>query len=201
MSLPNFEIEKALQNQGHKLIAGVDEVGRGCIAGPVVAAAVILQAGNIPNGINDSKKLSALKRNKIYKLILENAEAVAVATICATVIDNSNIRKASLNAMRKAILLLSQQPDYIIIDGKDKIDDLPYKQQAIIKGDQKSFSIAAASIIAKVTRDSIMQELDKHYMNYGFSNHVGYGTKYHCEILKQQGPLSKIHRYSFAPIK
>lgn len=201
MSLPNFEIEKFLQKSGHQLIAGLDEVGRGCIAGSVVAAAVILNPENIPVGINDSKKLTAINRQKLYNLILETALAVSVCTISATIIDKINIRQASLKAMLKAVLTLSSTPDYLIIDGRDILENISCKQQAIVKGDQKSLSIAAASIIAKVTRDNIMQQVGECYFKYGFATNVGYGTKQHCEALKQYGALPKIHRYSFAPIK
>ena len=201
MNCPNFATEEKLYSDRYKFIAGVDEVGRGCIAGPVVAAAVILDPYNIPLGINDSKKLSAVKRSALYEVIIKSTKAFAVCSICAAEIDKLNIRRASLLAMKKAVLLLGIEADYIIIDGLDEIPNISKKQEAIIKGDAKSFSIAAASIVAKVTRDNIMQNLARNYPQYGFLSHVGYGTKQHREAIKKYGALAKIHRYSFAPIK
>lgn len=201
MKLPNFAIEENLYAAGAKAVLGIDEVGRGSIAGPVVAASVILDPIDIPAGINDSKKLSARKREVLYELIVQKAKAFAIAIICANIIDKINIRQASLLAMYRAITNLALDPDYILIDGKDIIPSLPCKQMAIIKGDSTSLSIAAASILAKVTRDRIMYKLHNYYPEYDFMNNVGYGTQKHNEAIAKYGAIANIHRHSFAPIK
>lgn len=197
----NFELEKQLYDKGYKAVSGVDEVGRGCLAGPVVAAAVILNPNDIPDGINDSKKLSVKKRASLYSLIMKSAYSVSIASICATEIDQSNIRKASLKAMQKAILMLSVSTDYVLIDGRDILPDISQKQQSIVKGDSISLSIAAASIIAKVTRDNMLLKIAQLYPGYSFEDHVGYGTTKHRSAIVERGAINKIHRYSFAPIR
>jgi ribonuclease HII len=189
------KIELELSDQGINLIAGVDEVGRGALAGPVIAAAVILDLNNIPSGLNDSKKLSAKARERLVKEIKEKALGISIAEISAIEIDETNIHKASLKAMSKAVLGLNPLPEYILVDGF-AIPKMEIPQKAIIKGDSLSVSIAAASIIAKVARDRLMQEYDLTWPEYGFSKHVGYGTADHLAKLRKYG-ASKIHRKTF----
>lgn len=198
---PNFSYELDLQNQGFLHIAGVDEVGRGPLAGPVVTAAVILDKNHIPDGLNDSKKLSFLQRNKLYHEILQSALAVSVASLCAHTIDQSNIRKATLEAMRRCIIGLAVPVHYVLVDGRDIPSQLLCPAMALIKGDQRSLSIAAASIIAKVTRDRMMECAGQVYKGYGFEKHVGYATLAHRTALDKKGPIIGLHRYSFAPLK
>jgi len=205
---PNFFEEKKLWKRGFKVVAGLDEAGRGPLAGPVVAAAVILDSrlrGNDKLGnINDSKKLSEKQREEIYEILINNKDIKwGVGIVSEKVIDKINILEATKLAMRKAISSLRGakrrgNPDFLLIDGNFKID-CATPQKSIIKGDQKVFSIAAASIIAKVTRDRIMQRMHKKYPQYGFDKHKGYGTKAHFENLKKFGPC-KIHRKSFYPV-
>ncbi|MFC4103634.1 ribonuclease HII [Paenibacillus xanthanilyticus] len=188
--------ETGLWEQGYRLIAGIDEVGRGCLFGDVVAAAVILPEGLILDGINDSKKLSEKKREALYELITGEAIAWAAARVSASVVDEINIKQAARLAMRQAVEQLGGvQPDYLLVDA-EKVDlDLP--QLAIIKGDALSQSIAAASIIAKVTRDRLCaDEWDRMYPEYGIAIHKGYATKLHREKLLEYGP-SPMHRKSF----
>jgi ribonuclease HII len=187
--------EKHACQEGYKLIAGVDEAGRGPLAGPVVAAAVIFPPGYQHNQINDSKKLSAQKREELYDVIREAAVAVGVGVTDTDVIDRINILQASLMAMREAVLELSSPPDFILIDGRHKIP-LDAPQRPIIKGDTLSISIAAASIIAKVSRDRIMEMYHRQFPQYNFLHNKGYGTREHCLAIKEFG-LCKIHRKSF----
>ncbi len=190
-----LEIETELHAKGYKFIAGVDEAGRGPLAGPVCAAAVILPEGVSIDGINDSKKLSEKKREKLFDVIIETALAYSIQFVEPNVIDDINIRQATSLAMHTAVESLSQKADYVIIDGNDKIAyDIPYEY--LIKGDAKSQSIAAASILAKVSRDRLMVELDKKYPEYGFAKHKGYGTKDHMESIQKYG-VSEVHRKSF----
>ncbi len=190
--------EKRLNSLGHSLVAGVDEAGRGPLAGPVVAGAVILKDFCFTCEINDSKQLSKKKRELAYKEIMKKA-IVGIGIIGEKTIDRINIYQATLKAMQMAVHNLDIPPDYVIVDGRMKIvTKCPVK--CIIKGDCKSMSIAAASIVAKVTRDSIMQEYDEQYPQYGFARHKGYGTRSHMETLKRFGP-SPIHRYSYRPVK
>lgn len=189
------KIELELSDQGIKLIAGVDEVGRGALAGPVFAAAVILDLNNIPNGLNDSKKLSAKARTKLANEIKQKALAVSMAEVSALEIDQTNIHQASLKAMAKAVLGLAFKPEYVLVDGFS-IPKIDIAQRAIIKGDSLSVSIAAASIVAKVARDEIMYAYDLTWPNYGFSSHVGYGTVNHLANLRKYG-ASPIHRKTF----
>lgn len=190
-----IEFEEIAVADGYALIAGVDEVGRGCLAGPVVAGACILDLSKpLPEGINDSKKLSEKKRLVIEDAIRETAIAFAIGEVDADEIDRINILQATKKAMKLAIASLNPPPNYLLIDALKL--DLPLPQKAIIKGDATSASIAAASIIAKNYRDRLMRELDAVYPEYGFAGHVGYGSKAHFEALRKHGPCS-IHRKSF----
>lgn len=178
-----------------RIVAGVDEAGRGCLAGPVVAGAVILDETRPIHGLRDSKELSERKRNELFELIRERALAYSVGMTGAEEIDRINILQAALLAMEKAVLSLQKKPDCILIDGNSKTS-LPIEQKAIVKGDSKCASIAAASIVAKVTRDRIMTEIEREYPGYGFSRHKGYPTKEHLGALRNLGPCP-IHRKSF----
>ena len=190
--------EKELYTQGIQLIAGVDEVGRGPLAGPVVAAAVILpKACKIP-GLNDSKKIPKSKHKEIYEAVLQNAIAIGIGIKDNQVIDQVNIYEATKLAMREAIGQLEPQPQHLLIDAMKL--DLPISQTSIIKGDANSLSIAAASIVAKVTRDQMMEEFDRKYPGYDFAQNAGYGTAKHLAGLDQLG-VTPIHRRSFEPIK
>ena len=190
--------EKELYTQGIQLIAGVDEVGRGPLAGPVVAAAVILpKACKIP-GLNDSKKIPKSKHKEIYEAVLQNAIAIGIGIKDNQVIDQVNIYEATKLAMREAIGQLEPQPQHLLIDAMRL--DLPISQTSIIKGDANSLSIAAASIVAKVTRDQMMEEFDKEYPGYDFAQNAGYGTAKHLAGLDQLG-VTPIHRRSFEPVK
>ena len=189
------EIENGLYSKGFKLIAGVDEAGRGPLAGPVCAAAVILPQGARIEGVNDSKKLTEKKREALFDIIRERAVAYAIEFVSPTVIDEINIRQATSLAMHNAVQNLDRKADYIIIDGNDGIPfDTPYEY--IIKGDARSQTIAAASILAKVSRDRLMRELDREYPEYGFAKHKGYGTKAHMEAIQKYG-VSEVHRKTF----
>ena len=190
--------EKELYTQGIHLIAGVDEVGRGPLAGPVVAAAVILpKACKIP-GLNDSKKIPKAKHKEIYEAVLQNAIAIGVGVKDNHVIDQVNIYEATKLAMMEAIGQLEPQPQHLLIDAMKL--DLPISQTSIIKGDANSLSIAAASIVAKVTRDQMMEEFDREYPGYDFAQNAGYGTSNHLAGLDQLG-VTPIHRRSFEPVK
>ncbi len=200
----NLEKEQQLWAAGYKYIAGVDEAGRGPLAGPVVAACVILDDSFLTHHpelakVNDSKKLSAKAREALFPLIKEYVLAVEISVVSHEVIDKINILQASLLAMRKAIEACPVKPDYILTDGKQRIPKLDIPQEAIIHGDASVFAIAAASIIAKVSRDYLMLQYDKEYPEYGFCQHKGYGTKKHIDAIKEHGPCP-IHRLSFAPL-
>ncbi len=190
-----WELENRLYDEGLRLICGVDEAGRGPLAGPVCAAAVILPRGYLPEGLNDSKKLSEKKREALFPQIREHAVAWSVA--CATVeeIERENILQATFLAMNRAISGLSLQPDYALIDG-NRNREIHIPSLAVIGGDGICASVAAASILAKVTRDHLMLELAEQYPQYGFEKHKGYGTKAHYEALKKFGPCP-VHRMSF----
>jgi len=177
-------------------IAGVDEVGRGCLAGPVFAAAVILPAGLHLSEVNDSKKLSPETRERLFECIRHEAVAWAVASVSSEEIDHINIHNASLKAMRLAVEGLATAPDYLLIDGKFSLVDMFLPQEAIIGGDGLSQSIAAASIMAKVTRDRWIAEEGKKYPDFGFAKHKGYGTAAHREAIRRHG-LTPLHRRSF----
>ena len=190
--------EKECYARGMELIAGVDEVGRGPLAGPVVAAAVILpKACKIP-GLNDSKKIPKSKHKEIYEAVLQNAIAIGIGVKDNQVIDQVNIYEATKLAMMEAIGQLEPQPQHLLIDAMRL--DLPISQTSIIKGDANSLSIAAASIVAKVTRDQMMEEFDKEYPGYDFAKNAGYGTAKHLAGLVQLG-VTPIHRRSFEPVK
>ena len=190
-----FTIENELRAQGFTAICGVDEAGRGPLCGPVVAAACILPEGYIPEGINDSKKLTEKKREKLFDIICENAVAYCIAEASVEEIDRLNILEADLLAMRRAIEGLSVPADYALIDG-NIARDFQVPAKAVIHGDAISPSIAAASILAKVTRDRLCLALDREYPQYGIAKHKGYGTKMHMDALRQYGP-SPIHRKQF----
>lgn len=191
------EFETKLYNNGINFIAGIDEVGRGPLVGPVVTAAVILPKDFYDERINDSKKLTEKKRELLYNVIMENALSVGIGMSSPEVIDEINILNATKKAMIEAINNLSIKPEHLLIDAVKLDINIP--QTSIIKGDAKSESIAAASIIAKVTRDRMMVELDKKYPMYDFKHNKGYGTKKHIEALYEYGPISE-HRKSFAPV-
>ena len=190
--------EKELYVQGISLIAGVDEVGRGPLAGPVVAAAVILPKNCKIKGLNDSKKIPKKKHEEIFQAVKENALAIGIGVIDNQVIDQVNIYEATKLAMKEAISQLDPQPEHLLIDAMKL--DLPISQISIIKGDANSLSIAAASIIAKVTRDKIMANYDQEFLGYDFSQNSGYGTAKHLEGIEKYG-VTPIHRTSFEPIK
>ena len=182
-------------NQGAQTVCGVDEAGRGPLAGPVCAAAVILPRGLEIPGLDDSKKLRSKKREKLFDVIVEQATAYAIAWADATQIDEQNILRATMDAMNRAISQLSVKPDVALIDG-NRNNGIQYTNKCIVGGDGKSASIAAASILAKVSRDRLMLEMDKAYPQYAFAQHKGYGTKLHYERIRQYGPCP-IHRASF----
>lgn len=190
--------ERELYDKGIKFIAGVDEVGRGPLFGPVVAAAVILKKDYNLKGLTDSKKLTEKKRNEFYEIIKKDAVAIGIGIIDEKKIDEVNIYEATKLAMKEAINNLKVKPEHILIDAMPLELDIP--TTSIIKGDSKSESIAAASVIAKVTRDSMMYEIDKKYPLYGFGSHKGYPTKKHIEALKEYGVI-KGYRRTFTPVK
>ncbi len=189
-------IEKDLHQKGFTKICGIDEAGRGPLAGPVVVAGVIMKEDSMIEGVNDSKKVSEKKRELLYDKIIDEAIAYSVAVIGQDVIDEINILNATKRGVTKVVEELSIKPDLIIIDALEHIDTKGILYEAIIKGDAKCYSIAAASIIAKVTRDRIMRQWDEIYPQYGFSKHKGYGTAMHIQAIKEYG-LTPIHRRSF----
>lgn len=188
--------EKKLWSAGFSHIAGVDEAGRGALAGPVVAAAVVLPKGAENFGLRDSKKLTPARRESLFEEIKQRAVSIGIGVVGPTEIDRVNILKATLKAMDMALSFLSPPPDYILIDGNQTIKSSTLPQEAIVKGDDKSFSIAAASIIAKVTRDRLMTSLHEDYPLYNFPSHKGYGTEEHVSAINKYGP-SSLHRKSF----
>ena len=190
------EIENELYKKGATKICGIDEAGRGPLAGPVVVAAVIMPEDSMLEGVNDSKKISEKKREKLYDEIISSAIAWGVGIIDQKEIDNLNILNATKKGLTTALMELTEKPDIILVDALTGIDTLGIPYQSIIKGDAKSYSIASASIIAKVTRDRIMREWDEIYPEYGFEKHKGYGTRAHIEVIKNQG-ICPIHRKSF----
>ncbi|MCK8827119.1 ribonuclease HII [Natroniella acetigena] len=191
--------EDRLRQQGYNLIAGIDEAGRGPLAGPVVAAAVILPEDTLILGVDDSKKLSEKKREELFTLIQEQALGIGVGIIDSQTIDQINILQATYQAMREAIADLERVPDYLLIDA-EHLPDTDLAQAAITEGDSNSVSIAAASIIAKVTRDRLLVEYDQQFPEYNLAQHKGYGTQEHIQALEQYGPTS-IHRTSFKIVK
>ena len=193
--MPNYEYEEAKSAEGYVAICGVDEAGRGPLCGPVVAAAVILPLGEEIDGLNDSKKLSEKKREKLFDVIIEKAIAYAIAEASPAEIDEINILNASMLAMRRAVEALSVKADFALIDGNcSRGFDIP--TETVVKGDAKSASIAAASILAKVTRDRQCKELDKLYPQYNIAKHKGYPTKEHMDAVREHGP-APIYRMSF----
>lgn len=195
-----YRIESRLLAKGLGPIAGMDEAGRGPLAGPVAAAAVILDKRRLPRGVNDSKALDAETRETLYEEIMSRALAVSVAFGAVTEIDTINIRQATFAAMRRACAGLSLHPAYILIDGCDFPDRLACPGEAIVKGDAKCMSIAAASIVAKVTRDRLMRRLGYQHPVYGFERHSGYATEFHVTAIAKNGP-SPFHRMSFWPFR
>lgn len=194
--MPDYEFEKAAVNSGFSCICGVDEAGRGPLAGPVCAAAVILPDGAVIAGLDDSKKLTEKKREGLYNIIKETAVAYSVAYGTLEEIETVNILEATYLAMNRAIEGLNIKPDFALIDGNRVPRGIKIPCETIVKGDSKSMSVAAASVLAKVTRDRLMLEYDKKYPEYNFKKHKGYGTKEHTELIKQYGPC-EIHRLSF----
>lgn len=190
------EIEKSFYDNGAEYICGIDEAGRGPLAGPVVVASVILPKDSMIEGVNDSKKISEKKREKIYEEIINNAVSYGVGIINQDEIDEINILNATKKGLTESIKALSKKPDVILVDALERIDTLGIPYKSIIKGDAKSYSIAAASIIAKVTRDRIMRQWDEIYPEYGFAGHKGYGTAKHIATIKELG-ICPLHRKSF----
>ena len=190
-----LKYENEALSKGYNNICGVDEAGRGPLAGPVCAAAVILHKGEIIEGVNDSKKLTEKKREALYDVIKEKAVAYSIAFATVEEIEEMNILNATMLAMKRAVEGLEVPADYAMIDG-NKIPDLNIPAECVVKGDANSMSIAAASILAKVTRDRLCAEYETEYPQYGFAKHKGYGTKLHREMILKYGPC-KIHRMSF----
>ncbi|MCQ2449058.1 MAG: ribonuclease HII [Clostridia bacterium] len=194
--MPNFEYEENARNKGYKCVCGVDEAGRGPLAGPVCAAAVVLPEDVEIDGLNDSKKLSEKKREALYDEIIEKAIAYSVAYGTLEEVESVNILQATYLAMNRAIQGLNVPADFALIDGNRVPVGIQIPCETIVKGDAKSCSIAAASILAKVTRDRLLYEYDKEYPQYGFAKHKGYGTKEHYEAIRTYGPCP-MHRLSF----
>ncbi len=208
MNIPLFEIETQTDmllfenfgfRQGFHTIAGIDEAGRGPLAGPVVAAAVILPRNHLIPGVDDSKKLTAALRSKLYATIMIEAVAVGVGVSDSLTVDRINILQATLRAMEAAVRQLAVVPDYLLIDGISATA-LNMVQKTLKKGDSRSLSVAAASIIAKVTRDRMMEEYDRHYPGYGFAGHKGYGSASHLAAIAAMGPCP-IHRLTFRGVR
>lgn len=193
----SLSLEEEFRDLGFKYVAGIDEAGRGPLAGPVVAAAVIFPVGVFLPGVDDSKKLTSHKREELYQEIVERALAFGLGEADVETIDQINIGQASLQAMRRAVETLPLSPDLLLVDGNRPIPEMKIKQITVIGGDAKCFSIASASILAKVTRDRTMEAYEVLYPGYGFSQNRGYGTRFHREALKRQGPC-EIHRRSFS---
>ncbi len=194
--MPDYSYEKAAENSGFNIICGVDEAGRGPLAGPVCAAAVILPKDLEIEGLNDSKKLSEKKREQFFDIITEKAISYCVAYGTLEEIEEKNILNATFLAMNRAIDGLNVKPDFALIDGNKIPTGIKVPAAAVVKGDAKSMSIAAASILAKVSRDRLLMEYDKKYPVYQFAKHKGYGTKLHTDLIKEFGPCD-IHRFSF----
>lgn len=194
-----WQYERNARKKGYSIIAGIDEAGRGPLAGPVVSAAVILPDAFFCKEINDSKKLTGKKREELFPRIMNQAVAVGTGIASHREIDRINILQASLLSMKRAVENLSRYPDFLLIDGQFTID-IPVDQSAIVKGDAKSMSIAAASIIAKVTRDAIMRDFHDKFSQYNFVQHKGYPTKAHKQAVRDHGP-SPVHRLSFKGVK
>ncbi len=194
-----YQFDQQFKTAGYMIIAGIDEAGRGPLAGPVVAAAVILPPDQTIDGVNDSKQLSESRREQLYEQIIRNASAIGVGLVDAAIIDQINILQATRKAMLEAVESLETTPDLLLIDGITTISS-SIPQKTIKKGDSLSATIAAASIVAKVTRDRIMRKYDQLYPAYSFASHKGYGSALHLEMLRQHGP-SPIHRLTFRGVK
>lgn len=190
------KIDMSVYDEGFNYVCGIDEAGRGPLAGPVVVAAVVMPKDSMIEGVNDSKKVSEKKREKLYDLILEEAISYGVGIVDQGEIDRINILNATKAGLTQAVSSMKIKPDIILVDALNNIDTCGVPYRSIIKGDAKSYSIAAASIIAKVTRDRIMREWDKVYPQYGFEKHKGYGTAAHISAIKENG-LCPLHRLSF----
>lgn len=198
-TIDTLSIEKTAYSNGFLSVAGIDEAGRGPLAGPVMAAAVILPVGLIIDGVDDSKKLTPDKRERLFEIIMTKSLSIGVGIVNPAEIDRINILQATRRAMLAAVNNLSTQPDYLLIDGINTIDS-SIPQKTIKKGDSLSLSIAAASIIAKVSRDRLMVEMDSKYPGYGFAGHKGYGSAAHLDAIRRIGP-SPIHRLTFGGVK
>ena len=198
---PDFTFEKKAIRDGLWPAAGLDEAGRGPLAGPVVAAAVVLNPKRIPKGLDDSKRLSADQREALFAEILKTALGIGVSSVCAEGIDRSNILRASLEAMRRALAALPLEPRMAFADGRDVPPGLPCDCKALVKGDQRSQSIAAASIVAKVMRDRMMQGCGRADERYGLEVHMGYATERHRAAIEIHGPAMRLHRLSFSPFR
>ena len=200
-TIDNWQYEKELFNEGYNIVCGVDEVGRGPLVGPVVTSCVVLPKDFELEGLTDSKKLTEKKRDKYYDYIINNCVAYAVGECSSEEIDKYNILEATKIAMKRAIDKVNEQVkiDYVLIDGNMKFN-FDYKYKSIVKGDYKSISIAAASVVAKVTRDRMLYELDEKYPQYGFKNHKGYPTKAHLEAINKYG-LIEGYRKSYGPVQ
>lgn len=194
--MPDYSFEIAAKEKGYSVICGVDEAGRGPLAGPVCAAAVILPEGTVIEGLDDSKKLTEKKREALFEVIKEKAIAYGIAFSSVDEIEEFNILGATYIAMCRAVEQLSLKPDYVLIDGNRYPPMLDVKGETVVKGDSKSMSIAAASILAKVTRDRLLLKYAEKYPEYSFEKHKGYGTKVHIEAIKKYG-VTEIHRPSF----
>ncbi|MDH5477334.1 MAG: ribonuclease HII [Nitrospinota bacterium] len=194
-----LSIEEEARSQGRRLLAGVDEAGRGPLAGPVVAAAVILPEGMVIDGLTDSKALTAAQRLRLFDVVHEKALAVGVGVADSQTVDRVNILQATLLAMRDATEKLAMRPDMLLIDGRDTIQ-WPGPQKAIVKGDSLCLCISAASVVAKVTRDAMMEKMAREYPQYGFEKHKGYGSREHREAIRKHGPCPQ-HRRTFRGVK
>jgi ribonuclease HII len=180
-------------------VAGVDEAGRGPLAGPVVAAAVVLDLSRDWDGLDDSKQLTAARREELFARVLQGARAFAWSVVGPRTIDRVNIRRATHGAMAAAVARLSLAPELVLVDGHETVAEMPREQVCVIGGDARCLSIAAASILAKVVRDRVMERLDRVWPDYGFARHKGYGTADHLEALRRHGPCA-LHRFSYAPV-
>jgi ribonuclease HII len=199
--MPDLSFETRARSRGYWPCAGADEAGRGPLAGPVVAAAVILDPERIPAGIDDSKRLSARARSRLFDEILDQAVAVSVSSVCAESIDRGDIRRASLTAIAGALGGLAIVPRWAMVDGRDLPEGLPCPGEAIVGGDGLSLSIAAASVVAKTIRDRMMVRAASGLPVYGFEQHKGYGTAAHRSAIRKEGAVPRMHRFSFAPLR
>lgn len=195
-SLARYDREKS--GRGRRLLAGVDEAGRGCWAGPVVAAAVILPEGWCPEGLDDSKVLTARRRDDLYEQIQTSALSWGACAVSSVEIDRMNILRATLLAMARSVARLDPEPDLVLVDGL-QVPDLPYACEPLVKGDATSAAVAAASVVAKVLRDRVMVAWDKRFPGYGFASHKGYGASFHRRALEKLGPCP-LHRFSYKPV-